>query len=100
MADVTRGGGASYADNRKQQSAGDESMGGTTLGSLPVGGTATVSALFAEGAMRRRLLDLGLIRGTRVRCLYRSLGGKMSAYLIRGAVIALRRGDADTIYIH
>lgn len=74
-------------------------MGGSTLGSLQVGETATVSALCAKGAIGRRLLDLGLIRGTRVRCLYRSLGGKMAAYLIRGAVIALRRRDADTISI-
>ena len=41
-----------------------------------------------------RLLDLGLIRGTRVTCTAKSPAGDPAAYLIRGAVIALRGRDA------
>ena len=44
-----------------------------------------------------RLLDLGLIRGTRVTCTAKSPAGDPAAYLIRGAVIALRRADAEGI---
>ena len=47
--------------------------------------------------MRRRLLDLGLIEGTVVECLYESPGGALSAFLIRDAVIALRRSDSRDI---
>lgn len=53
----------------------------------------------AEEAMRRRFQDLGLIPGTRVECLGHSPLGDPCAYLIRGAVIALRRSDASGIAI-
>ena len=44
-----------------------------------------------------RLLDLGLIPGTRVVCQGHSPAGDPAAYLIRGAVIALRARDAAGI---
>mgnify|MGYP002533571610 FL=1 len=45
----------------------------TTLSSLAEGTTATVRAMNSSGSMRRRLMDMGLIEGTRVICLHRSL---------------------------
>lgn len=60
------------------------------LDRLPIGRAARVASLAAEGPMRRRMLDLGLIRGTRIEPLYASPAGNPVAYLIRGAVIALR----------
>lgn len=50
-------------------------------------------------ALRRRFQDLGLIPGTRVESLGSSPLGDPCAYLIRGAVIALRRSDARSIAI-
>ena len=49
--------------------------------------------------MRRRLLDIGLIENTDVECLGRSPAGDPSAYLIRGAVIAIRAADCRDILI-
>ena len=49
------------------------------------------------GDMRRRLQDIGLIRGTSVECVGRSPLGDPAAFRIRGAVIALR--DSDTALI-
>ena len=49
--------------------------------------------------MRRRLLDIGLIPGTRVECIGKSPGGDPKAFLIRGAVIAIRAEDADGIAV-
>ena len=46
-----------------------------------------------------RLLDLGLIRGTRVTCIARSPWGDPAAYLVRGAVIALRDQDARDVAV-
>lgn len=37
-----------------------------TLDQLPVGHTATISAVGGEGPLRLRLLDMGLIPGTSV----------------------------------
>ena len=65
-----------------------------SLSALRVGQSAYVAEIQAEEAMRRRLLDLGLIRGTRVTCTAKSPAGDPAAYLIRGAVIALRGRDA------
>ena len=59
-----------------------------------MGESARVEEIAAGPDMRRRLLDLGLIRGTRVTCIARSPWGDPAAYLVRGAVIALREQDA------
>ena len=63
------------------------------LSSLQCGQSAVV------GAMRRRLQDIGLISGTRVECVGVSPLGDPAAYLIRGAVIALRREDSDGVQL-
>ena len=65
-----------------------------SLSALRVGQSAYVAEIQADEAMRRRLLDLGLIRGTRVTCTAKSPAGDPAAYLIRGAVFALRGRDA------
>ena len=67
------------------------------LSALPVGGQAQVAALCDDEGLRRRLLDLGMVTGTRVTCLQRSPAGDPTAYLIRGAVIALRQRDSAHI---
>ncbi len=69
----------------------------TLLCDLAPGQTGRVAELCLHGDMQRRLLDLGMIVGTPVTCLGRSPGGDPAAYLIRGAVIALR--DADCRYV-
>lgn len=63
------------------------------------GQRATVISLTATGSMRRRLLDIGLINSTQVECLGRSPGGDPSAFLIRGAVIAIRSEDCKNILV-
>ena len=70
-----------------------------TLNSLERGIPAVVSALTAKGAMRRRLMDIGFTPGSPVQALYRSCSGDPVAYLICGAVIALRSEDAATVLV-
>ena len=60
------------------------------LTNLQCGQTARVGKLTLQGSMRRRLQDIGLIEGTQVECVQKSPAGDPVAYLIRGAVIALR----------
>jgi DtxR family Mn-dependent transcriptional regulator len=52
-----------------------------------------------QGPQRRRLLDLGLLPGTEVTAEFKSPAGDPMAYRIRGALIALRRPQAQAIYI-
>lgn len=71
----------------------------TDLTFLSPGCTATVRKLTGEGSMRRRLQDIGLVEGTRIECVGKSPLGDPTAYLIRGAVIALRSNDAAQVEI-
>ena len=69
------------------------------MNDLTPGQRARVFRLEVAGGMRRRLLDLGLVENTAVECLGRSPGGDPAAYLIRGAVIALRDSDSRGILV-
>jgi len=72
------------------------------LSDLPVGGEAVVYALAPAcvGPERRRLLDLGVVPGTHIRCEFASPFGTPRSYTIRGALIALRDYQAERILIH
>ena len=63
------------------------------------GDTAVISDMHAQGGMRRRLRDMGLVEGAEVECLMKSPLGDPVAYLIKGAVIALRREDAAAVTV-
>ena len=70
-----------------------------SLNHIKPGERAAVQQLLTTGPMRRRLLDLGLVPGTRIECVGQSPSGDPKAYLIRGAAIALRSEDARNILI-
>jgi DtxR family Mn-dependent transcriptional regulator len=72
-----------------------------TLADLDLGETARVIDISpaCRGSERRRLLDLGVVRGTEIRVDMESAAGDPVAYLIRGALIALRRSQATWIRI-
>ena len=69
------------------------------LATWEVGESVRVVSLQSTGRMRRRPADLGLIPGATVACLGRSPLGDPTAYLIRGAVIAIRRRDAMEVLV-
>ena len=72
-----------------------------TLGlhELTVGDCAVVLELRNEPLMRRRLQDLGLVENTVVECIGKAPGGELCAYLIRGAVIAIRAIDSQKVRV-
>lgn len=70
-----------------------------SLPALQPGQRARVRALLNEGSIRRRLLDIGLIENTLVECIGKSPAGDPAAYLIRGAVIAIRAEDGEKVLI-
>ncbi len=73
--------------------------GNLSLNDIKPGEKGTVKSLLSDGSIRRRLLDIGLIEGTQVECIGRSPSGDPSAFLIRGAVIAIRCEDCRNILI-
>ncbi len=74
---------------------------GIPLSHLKLGQTARVVALTAalRGAERRRLMDLGLLPGTEITAELQSPSGDPTAYIVRGALIALRAEQAQNIKI-
>jgi len=71
------------------------------LSTLELGETAEVVAIShaSRGADRRRLLDLGILPGTKITAETRSPSGDPTAYIIRGALIALRQKQAKMIKV-
>jgi ferrous iron transport protein A len=71
----------------------------TCLNKIEPGECACVLRLENKGSMRRRLLDIGIIKGTEIKCVGRNASGSLSAYLIRGAIIAIRSSDSGHIVV-
>ncbi len=66
---------------------------------LKKGQKCRIDKIFSAESIRRRLLDIGLIEDTVVECVEESPQGDPKAFLIRGAVIALRQEDCKNILI-
>ena len=70
-----------------------------SLNHVAEGQTVRVDGLLATGSIRLRLLDIVLVEGTDVSCRQKSPAGDPVAYLIRGAVIAIRSEDSSQIVV-
>ena len=70
-----------------------------TLDQLPVGKTAVITAVGGEGALRCRLLDMGLIPGTAVTVRKVAPMGDPMELRLRGYELTLRAADAKNIEI-
>lgn len=69
------------------------------LSQLPIGKKGMVVDLLAEGLIRHRMLDLGILRKTIIEAKRRSPAGDPTAYEIRGTIIGLRKEDACLIRV-
>lgn len=85
----------------EEELADSHAMTAQRLTHLPLGEEATVCGLSpaCRGAMRRRLMDLGFVPGSRISVDMPSPLGNPTAYIVRGAAIALRRDQARHILI-
>ncbi len=70
-----------------------------TLDELPVGGSAAIAAVRGSGALRDRLLDMGLTPGTSVMVRKVAPMGDPMELTLRGYELTLRRSDAKNIEI-
>lgn len=73
---------------------------GETLWNLEPGTRVRIKGIKVTGGIRRRLQDLGLVPGTETECVGRSPLGEPAAYLIRGAVVAIRKTEAEKVQIN
>ena len=64
---------------------------------LPLNTVGIIDDLNCNGNIRRRMLDLGLIKGTKIMPVFRSPSGDPIAYEIRNTLIAIRSEDSKCI---
>ena len=71
------------------------------LSSLKIGeqGTILGIAKALRGQQRRRLMDLGIVPGTKIEAELESVTGDPVAYKVRGTTVALRKQQTDKIYL-
>ena len=70
------------------------------LSCINPGERAVIKEILLSGHMKRRLLDIGTVEHTEIECVGRSPLGDPIAFLIRGAVIAIRSEDCEKILIY
>lgn len=68
-----------------------------TLGDIPVGHCTTVTAIGSLGALKRRLIDMGITPGVKVTVKRMAPLGDPIEIALRGYVLSLRRADAKLI---
>jgi ferrous iron transport protein A len=78
-----------------------ESFGTTTLSldRMRVGATARVLAVRGEGAVARRLMEMGVVPGAPVRVIKAAPLGDPLEIRVRNYHLALRRSEAQTISV-
>lgn len=70
-----------------------------TLDELRIGASAVIKTVNGEGALRLRLLDMGLIPRTRVSMIKIAPMGDPMEIMVRGYELTLRREDAAKIEV-
>ena len=70
-----------------------------TLRDVNVGETVSVVKLHGEGALRRRIMDMGITRGTSIYVRKVAPLGDPVEITIRGYELSIRKGDADCIEV-
>ena len=70
-----------------------------TLQSAKIGETVTVVKLHGEGAVKRRIMDMGLTKGVEVHIRKVAPLGDPIEVTVRGYELSIRKADADMIEI-
>jgi len=68
-----------------------------TLRDIPVGTAARVRKLHGEGALKRRIMDMGITKGSEIYVRKVAPLGDPVEVTIRGYELSLRKDDADCI---
>ena len=70
-----------------------------TLRQVKVGGSAKVVKLHGEGALKRRIMDMGITRGTVVKVRKVAPLGDPIELTVRGYELSIRLSDAEMIEV-
>ena len=70
-----------------------------TLKEAKIGQTVTVKKLHGEGAVKRRIMDMGIIKGVEISVRKVAPLGDPIEITVRGYELSLRKADADMIEV-
>ena len=70
-----------------------------TLRQVKVGETVTVVKLHGEGAVKRRIMDMGITKGVQVYVRKVAPLGDPMELTVRGYELSVRKGDAENIEV-
>jgi ferrous iron transport protein A len=70
-----------------------------TLGSVKVGSSAKIVKINGEGALRRRIMDMGITKGITVHVRKVAPFGDPIELTVRGYELSIRKEDADKIEV-
>ena len=70
-----------------------------TLKEVKIGETAVIEKLHGEGALKRRIMDMGLTRGTQVYVRKVAPLGDPMELTVRGYELSVRKADAELIEV-
>ena len=68
-----------------------------TLKDIPVGASALVVKIHGEGALRRRIMDMGITKGTEIYVRKVAPLGDPVEITVRGYELSLRKADAEIL---
>ena len=70
-----------------------------TLRDVKIGETAVIEKLHGEGALKRRIMDMGLTKGTKVYVRKVAPLGDPMELTVRGYELSVRKADAELIEV-
>lgn len=70
-----------------------------TLRDVKIGESATVKRLHGEGATKRRIMDMGITKGTDIKVRKLAPLGDPIELTVRGYELSLRKADAEMIEV-
>lgn len=71
----------------------------TTLREIPCGTTVRVMRLSGEGAVKRRIMDMGITKGTNIFIRKVAPLGDPVEVTVRGYELSIRKADAEMIQV-
>ncbi len=70
-----------------------------TLNDIPCGESAKVTRIHAVGALKRRIMDMGITKGTEIKVRKVAPLGDPVEINVRGYELSLRKNDAENIEV-
>ena len=68
------------------------------LAQVKDGVTVSVEAI-EDSDHRLRLNEMGITKGCKITPAYKGISGRIRAYMVKGCVLAIRKADAEKIWV-